>query len=131
MMKIVNSPTQIDGINVVQDYEEIEKLLKNGETMYHWETGDSLHPIIRNCEYCLIKPCTPTDVKRGDAVFCVIDGPNGNKFPMIHLVWEISDAYHNGELWFKIGDTMATIFGWTNKVYGLAKGTDIFETQHF
>lgn len=46
---------------------------------------------------------------------------------MVHQVWEISDASHTNELWFKIGSTGTSIFGWTNEVYGIAKGTDIFQ----
>jgi hypothetical protein len=40
---------------------------------------------------------------------------------------EISDASHTDELWFKIGSTSSTVFGWTKQVYGIAKGTNIFQ----
>ena len=126
-MRIVNEPQEIDGIRVVQDNDEIEKALKNKETVYHWEFGDSLSPLIRDREYCLIKPCVPTEVKRGDCVFCVISDGMGNRWSMVHQVWEISDASHTGKLWFKIGSTGTSVFGWTNEVYGIAKGTDIFQ----
>ena len=127
-MKIVNNPETIDGLRVIQDPIEMEKSLKNGESFYHWEFGDSLSPLVRDREYRLVKPCVPIDVKRGDAVFCVLtDGLNGGRWPMVHQVWEISDASHNGELWFKIGSTGTSIFGWTKEVYGIAKGTDIFQ----
>lgn len=126
-MRRVNEPEEIDGIRVVQDNDEIEKALKNGESVYHWEFGDSLSPLIRNMEYCLIKPCVPIEVKRGDCVFCVLHDDMGNVYPMVHQVWEISDASYSGELWFKIGSTGTSIFGWTKEVYGIAKGTDIFQ----
>jgi hypothetical protein len=126
-MRIVNEPQEIDGIRVVQDNEEIEKALKNGETVYHWEFGDSMSPLIKNREYCIIKPCVPIEVKRGDAVFCVMSDDMGNRWGMVHQVWEISDASHTNELWFKIGSTGTSIFGWTKEVYGIAKGTDIFQ----
>jgi hypothetical protein len=127
-MKIVNEPKDIDGIRVVQVDSEIEEALKNGEQVYHWEMGDSMSPLINNLEYCLIKPCKPTDVKRGDAVFCVMTDPtSGERYGMVHQVWEISDASHTDELWFKIGSTMTSIFGWTKEVYGIAKGTDIYQ----
>ena len=126
-MRIVNEPQEIDGIRVVQDAEEMEMALKNGESFYHWEFGDSLSPIIRNREYILIKPCVPTDVKRGDCVFCIIEDEYGHEYPMVHQVWEISDASHTNELWFKIGSTHSSIFGWTKRVYGIAKGTDIYQ----
>lgn len=126
-MRIVNEPQEIDGIRVVQSNEEIEKALKNGESVYHWEFGDSMSPLIKNREYCLIKPCVPADVKRGDAVFCVMSDEYGHRWGMVHQVWEISDASHSGELYFKIGSTGTSIFGWTKEVYGIAKGTDIFQ----
>ena len=69
----------------------------------------------------------PIDVKRGDCVFCILDDGMGHEYPMVHQVWEISDASHTNELWFKIGSTMSTIFGWTKKVYGIAKGTNIYQ----
>jgi hypothetical protein len=127
MKKIVNEPKEIDGVRVVQDSWEIAEALKNGESVYHWEFGDSLTPLIRDKEYCLIKPCAPIDVKRGDCVFCILDDGMGHEYPMVHQVWEISDASHTNELWFKIGSTMSTIFGWTKKVYGIAKGTNIYQ----
>jgi len=127
MKRIVNEPREIDGIRVVQDSLEIKKALENKETVYHWEAGTSMQPLINHMEYCKIKPCVPVEVKRGDAVFCVLEDEYGHEYPMVHQVWEISDASHNGELWFKIGSTMSTIFGWTKKVYGIAKGTNIYQ----
>lgn len=128
-MKIVNQPEKINGLRVIQDPDEMKYALIRGESFYHWETGTSMFPLINDMEYCLIKPCTPKDVKRGDAVFCIIKTPQGLKYPMVHQVWEISDAGHDGELWFKIGSTMSTIFGWTKEVYGIAKGTDIYQEE--
>jgi hypothetical protein len=46
---------------------------------------------------------------------------------MVHQVWEISNASHTDELWFKIGSTGTSVFGWTKEVYGIAKGTNIFQ----
>jgi recombinational DNA repair protein RecR len=126
-MKIVDNPKEINGLRVIQDPNEMEQALKNGESFYHWELGDSLSPLIRNAEYCLIKPCLITEIKRGDCVFCIMEDRNGNRYPMVHQVWEISDASYYEELWFKIGSTMSTIFGWTKEVYGIARGTNIFQ----
>lgn len=125
-MKLVDEPKEINGLRVIQDYKEMEEALKNGESFYHWEFGDSLAPLINDREYCLVKPCVPIDVKRGDCVFCIIKHKNGEE-AMIHQVWEISDASHTHELWFKIGSTMSSIYGWTKDVYGIAKGTDIYQ----
>lgn len=127
MKRIVNEPNEIDGIRVVQDYAEIERALKGGERIYHWEFGNSLSPLINSGEYCLIKPCVPIEVKRGDCVFCIIKDEFGNSYPMVHQVWEISNASHTNELWFKIGSSMHSIYGWTKEVYGIAKGTNIYQ----
>lgn len=127
MKRIVNEPKEIDGIRVVQDSFEMVEALMNGETIYHWEFGTSLAPLINNGEYCKITPCSPIDVKRGDCVFCIIRSQNGQGFPMVHQVWEISDCGYDKERWFKIGSTMSTIFGWTKEVYGIARGTNIYQ----
>ena len=126
-MKIVNEPKTIEGYRVIQDPKEMEEALKNGESFYHWEFGTSLAPLINDREYCFVKPCVTSDVKRGDCVFCVLHDSMGNSWPMVHQVWEISDANHANELWFKIGSTGTSIFGWTKDVYGIAKGTDIYQ----
>ena len=52
MRQIVNEPNEINGIKVVQNPQEIEEKLKNGETVYHWEAGDSMQPLINHMEYC-------------------------------------------------------------------------------
>lgn len=119
---IVNSPTEINGIKVIQDYAEIKKQLEKGNLVYHWELGDSLYPLIRSGEYCLIKPIKPSEVKRGDIVFCSVYGGY-----MVHQVWEISYGSSLDVPWFKIGDSHSSIFGWTIEVFGIAKGTNIFE----
>ena len=128
MIRFVNDPNKIDGLRVIQDPNEMEEALKNGESFYHWEYGDSLSPLIESGEYVKITPCDINEVKRGDCVFCVIE-EDGMVLPMVHQVWEISDASHSGELWFKIGSTHASIYGWTKKVYGIAKGTNIFHVR--
>ena len=127
-MRIVNEPETIDGIRVVQDSEEIADALMRGESVYHWEAGDSMTPLIRHMEYCKIVPCVPIDVKRGDAVFCKMkDQHTGMEYYMVHQVWEISHCGHDGKYWYKIGSTGTTIFGWTDDVLGKAYGTDIFQ----
>lgn len=127
MSRIVNEPTEINGRRVVQEWEEIEEALKNGETVYHWEAGTSMKPLINHMEYCEIKPCVREDVKRGDAVFCIMTDDNGYRYGMVHQVWEISNCGHGEDLWFKIGSTGTSVFGWTKEVCGIARGTDIFQ----
>ena len=129
-MRVVNQPTEIDGIRVVQDYEEIAKALRDGETVYHWEAGDSMSPMLRHMEYCKIVPVAhPENVKEGDAVFCNINSDANPAFHyyMVHQVWQKAYFGHDGKTWFKIGSTMTTIFGWSSEVLGKAYGTDIFQ----
>jgi hypothetical protein len=129
-MRVVNKPTEIDGIRVVQDSEEIADALRHGETVYHWEAGDSMSPMLRHMEYCKIVPVAhPDDVKEGDAVFCKLNGDQNPllHYYMVHQVWQKANFGHDGKTWFKIGSTMTTIFGWSSEVLGKAYGTDIFQ----
>ena len=129
-MRIVNQPTEIDGFRVVQDSEEIADALRHGETVYHWEAGDSMSPMLRHMEYCKIVPVAhPDDVKEGDAVFCKLNGDQNPllHYYMVHQVWQKANFGHNGKTLFKIGSTMTTIFGWSSEVLGKAYGTDIFQ----
>lgn len=124
-MRVVNDPEYIDELRVVQDSYEIADALENGETVMHWELGDSMAPIINNAEYCRIEPVSDlTDIKVGDAVFCKVDG-----YHMVHQVICISNSGHDGKPWFKIGSTDKTVFGWTQEVFGKAYGTDIFQSE--
>jgi hypothetical protein len=127
--KYVHSPSEIDGFRVVQDGEDIKKALLNDETLYHWESGDSLSPIINNMEYCRITPINREDVVVGDCVFCEIayhfpDGRDIN-IPMVHRCTDIVER--DGELWFRIDSTHGDHFGWTTNVYGRAIGTNIYQ----
>lgn len=127
MAKLVNNPEKINDIRVAKNYDEVMEAMRNHESVMYYEFGDSLYPLVRSGEYVHITPCVPIDVKRGDVVFCILEDRAGNECPMVHQVWEISNASHTGELWFKIGSTMSTIFGWTTRVYGIARGTDVFQ----
>ena len=128
-MTILNNPTEYKGYRVVQDYSEIAEALKNGETVLHWEGGDSLSPLINHLEFCRIEPLQSIDdVKRGDCVFCKItDKTTQISYYMVHQVWEISNSGYDHAKWFKIGSTNSTIFGWTQEILGLAYGTDVYQ----
>ena len=122
----VLKPATIEGCPVVQDGEEIYARLMNGETVYHWEEGDSMTPILRDREYCRIIPLDDQKVRIGDAVFCDFDGDC--KF-MVHMVTMISDNRYDGKRYYQIGSTNGMIFGWTSTIYGIAYGTNIFEKK--
>ena len=51
MRKYVKSPKEIDNIKVIQDGQKIKEALLNGETVMHWEYGDSMYPILMSGEY--------------------------------------------------------------------------------
>lgn len=124
MKRVVNDPMTIDGLRVVQDDNEIAMAMKNGETVYHWELGHSMEPLIRNAEYCKITPIENVDdVKVGDAVFCKLE----DGYYMVHMVLKISDSGHDGKKWFQIGSSWNSVYGWSQDILGIAKGTNIFQ----
>ena len=49
--EVVNEPKELNGYRVVQEGEDIMKALTNGETVMHWEAGDSMFPLIMHMEY--------------------------------------------------------------------------------
>jgi len=124
MKRIVNQPKEIDGFRVVQDGFEMMKALVTGETIMHWESGNSMFPILMSEEYCKIRPVTdPNEVNVGDAVFCSFRG----QYFMVHRC--IDKVERDDTIWFKIGTTGSMIYGWTNEVYGIAESTNIFQER--
>lgn len=130
-MRIVDRPTVIDNIQVVNDGLEILDQLRNGQTVLHWESGHSMHPILKDREYCRIEPCQgrEEEIKVGDPVFCALPYED-QKFFMVHMVSCISDKAADGKTYYQISSTSGQVFGWTSEVYGIAYGTDIFEIEH-
>lgn len=128
-MKIVDCPERIDGVRVIQDDEEyMVEALENGEAVCRFEWGNSMDPVLKHGEYAILTPIRDTsEVHRGDAVFCRMTDENGNSYYMTHMVWEISRSSHDGRPWFKIGSTMASIYGWTQDVLAIARGTDCIQ----
>lgn len=104
----------------IDNYEDILDCLNNNQECLHWEYGDSLHPYIKDMEYCHISKCNKNDVNIGDCVFCCI----GEGHFMVHRVTD-KHIEKDGTIWFQIGDTWNNIYGWTTKVYGIAKSTGI------
>ena len=127
-MTVVDNPKQIEGIKVLDDYAEIAEELIKGNEVYHWEAGDSMDPILKNMEYCKITPIKSIDeVKLGDPVFCKLMAYDGSEYFMVHMVSLISDKGSDGNKWFQIGSTVGDIYGWTQDIYGIARGTGIFQ----
>ena len=125
-MKIVNEPKEINSLRVIQDNNEIAEALKRGESVYHWEAGESMRPLLNHMEYCLVVPLGNDTVKRGDAVFCRLCDKDGGYY-MVHQVWDVVHSSSDGKDWYKIGSTGTTFFGWSCEVLGKAYGTDIFQ----
>lgn len=125
---ILNHPSHINDVRVIQDEEETAEALLRGEKVARYEWGDSMSPVLKHGEYAILTPITDkSKIKRGDAVFCKMD----NHYYMTHMVWEISDSGFDGERWFKIGSTGTDIYGWTKDVLAIARGTNLFQQEIF
>lgn len=125
----VDEPDFIHGLRVVQDGTEIYNALLKKETVMHWESGDSMYPILMDMEYCRIEPLKGEKPIVGDAVFCIVQfQPTDSEpvnVPMVHRCGEIVER--DGETYYKIESTNGYVFGWTKHVFGIAHSTNIFQ----
>ena len=123
ILKTVSSPKFINDVIVVNEiYEAVSYLKENKKPIARFEFGDSMQPILKNGEYCIITPIESlNDVNVGDAVLCEVNG-----YLMTHMVISKSTA-SNRTPYFLIGDTNMNIYGWTNNIYGIAHGTSYIE----
>lgn len=131
-MTFVDNPKDIGGVKVVQTEEEVLEALVKGETVARFEWGDSMKPILSNGEYAILTPIEKFlrdggKIERGDAVFCEMTTDDGQKYYMTHMVWEISKSHKGDELWYKIGSSNSSVYGWTNKILAFAKGTEVIQ----
>jgi hypothetical protein len=122
MRTTVKNPTTICGVSVVNDILEAVNMVQNGETVARFEWGDSMQPILKNGEYGIISPVNPKDIQIGDAVLCKVNG-----YLMTHMVMLKSNSAHD-KPYFLIGSTSYDLYGWTSDIYGIVKGTNIFES---
>jgi hypothetical protein len=135
--EIVNEPKELKGFRVVQDGKEIMEALKNGETVMHWESGYSMHPILMHMEYCKIEPIGEITVEMskgfiiGKPVFCHFVYPlKEGGFGDFYMVHRCTEMYtRDGEVYFKIEGTDGNCFGWTKDVYGIAESTGVFQDE--
>lgn len=131
MRKYVKSPKEIDNIKVIQDGQKIKEALLNGETVMHWEYGDSMYPILMSGEYVKLTPITEENCKnlKGKPVFCTFEyDAHGKKdeIAMVHLCTDVH-VRNDGTIFCKIETTNGYLYGWTTNVYGIGESTDIFE----
>lgn len=121
-IKFVKSPHFINDVNVVNDIEEAVEWLKMGRKVARFEFGDSMMPILKSGEYCLIEPLNDlNNVNIGDTVLCEVNG-----YLMTHMVIMKSNTAKDSP-YFLIGSTSMYLYGWTNKIYGICKGTNVLE----
>ncbi len=127
--RIVNQPETLDGYRVVQEGEEIFKALQNNETVMHWESGNSMHPILMNMEYCKIIPMDKNDIVAGMPVFCRFYYRNNEgQLDCVYMVHRCTEIIkRDEEFYFRIEGTDGTFFGWTKDVYGVAESTNVFQ----
>ena len=124
MRTFVKNPTMICNVEVVNDIIEAVERVQNGDTIARFEWGDSMQPILCHGEYGIISPIDPNNVKVGDAVLCKVNG-----YLMTHMVVLKSNSAHGDKPYFLIGSTSYDIYGWTSDIYGIVKGTNVFESE--
>lgn len=130
--EIVNEPKELHGYRVVQDGKEIFEALSNGETVMHWEAGNSMYPLLMHMEYCKIRPIEKHKVSAGDPVFCKFDyfDKEDGQYKEAYMVHRCTEVFvRNGDWYFKIEGTDGTVFGWTKDVYGKAERTNVFQDE--
>lgn len=113
--------TEINGIQIVQDIEDVVKELSNGNQVVRFEFGDSMKPIFNSGEYAVLTPINDvSEIEIGDAVFCKV-----NEHWMTHMVW-IKNKDTNQCL---IGSTSGDLYGWTDIILAKATRTTNRETE--
>lgn len=120
--RYVKSPKEINGVKVVNNINEAVNALLNKTPIARFEYGESMKPILNDGEYGIVYPIDSLDdVKVGDAVLCEVDG-----YLMTHMVIVKSES-NSKTPYFLIGSSHMQLYGWTNKIYGIVIGTDVFE----
>lgn len=123
-IQYVNEPSEINGVVVENDANEALAMIKKGREVARYEFGESMMPILKSGEYCILRPLLGNqEANIGDAVFCEVDG-----YLMTHMVIMKSNSAKNHKPYYLIGDTSYTnVFGWTDKVYATAHGTNVIQ----
>lgn len=71
----VKNPTELLGVPVIPLSREHELILalSQKKAAARFEYGDSLSPMVRSGEYCILRPLSEDEeVKIGDIVFCLV-----------------------------------------------------------
>ena len=117
MKTYLKNVTTIDGLKVIADLNEAVETLLNGETVAHWEWGESMMPILESGQYVRLTP-TYNHPKSGDIVLANVDG----KWTC-HLALMVNEA--SG--WCLVGTTSGDVIGWSNNVLAIGKPMPYFE----
>ena len=130
--EIVDQPKELQGYRVVQDGKEIFEALSKGETVMHWEAGDSMYPLLMHMEYCKISPRAKPSISAGTPVFCKFTyfDKEDKQYKDVYMVHRCTEVFvRGGEYYFRIEGTDGTHFGWTKDVYGVAERTNVFQDE--
>lgn len=108
---VVDNPSVLDGLRVLNDIEETVKALENGEMVCRYEFGESMSPILVSGQYARLIPLKGETPNVGDAVLNNISGHWNT-----HMVWNVNKA--SG--FCLIGDSKGNYFAWTKNVLAIA-----------
>lgn len=123
--KIVKNPEELNGIKVYNNEREALRHILKGEEVARFEFGDSMMPILSSGQYCKLTPVKNTnEINVGDAVFCDLNG-----YLMTHMVLMKSNSSY-GKPKFLISSSGLSVYGWTDKVYAIAKGIPFIEDSN-
>lgn len=109
-MKEVNNPKRLDGIRVVNDFHEIANALANGETIAHFEFGNSMSGILESGQYVKLSPLGHTQPKVGDVVFAKV----GDSYTCHMALF-----YNQCTKKYGIGSTAGHVYCWSDKIIGI------------
>ena len=109
-------PTEIDGIEVVQEAFIAFEMLQDGQEVVRFEYGDSMLPFLESGQFCKLVPLKEgEEIEIGDIVFSIVHGT-----PNTHMVWAKKEF--KGKTWYLIGSSECRMIGWTNFVVAKAYG---------
>ncbi|MBR6516925.1 MAG: hypothetical protein IKT40_08845 [Bacilli bacterium] len=123
----VQNPEKVNGVQVVNDAFQAIALLEDGHAVARFEFGDSMSPLLKSGEYCILEPMRDNmEAEIGDAVFCNVNG-----YVMTHMVLMKAKNDADDKPYYQIGSTSGDIYGWTNVIYAIAHGTRVLEKESF
>ena len=119
-------PVILGDYPVVQDaFRAVECLRTNKVPIARYEYGNSMMPILRSGQFCVIKPLEhDEEANIGDAVFCYVNGYLGT-----HMVL-MKSKIDPEKTWYLIGMTNTQPIGWTKNIFGIANALNVIVEEH-